>query len=314
MSDGRLNAAVDQYRHAAAMNVPPPPVTSDPLVAGDTPIEQLLRVLGLAANAGDLTDGTEIIDEHTRRGALTTEAAENFAAQDQQAAAQMAQQIPQMASGIAGALAGALGGALAPVAQIAQQAMQAGLGMVQQGAGLTAEDVGPAADPLPEDFDTGTDDVGDLSDTGGGGGADVAGAGSFDGGGSGEGFGATTPTALLGPPPVPSPGTSPASAPSLPSPAATSAPAASAAGAGMSGAPLIPPAAINGGPGSEREARTDTRRVSVPSVRNGAPVQGRITTVPTPPAVTKRVEGKPVATRRIIPPADADSGDTAAGK
>jgi hypothetical protein len=37
-------------------------------------------------------------------------------------------------------------------------------------------------------------------------------------------------------------------------------------------------------------------------VKNGAPVQGRITTPPPTPEVIKRVDGKPVATRRILLP------------
>ena len=53
MTGGQLNANVDQYLQAAAMNTPPPQIVSDPLVTGVTPIEQLLRVLGLAANLGE---------------------------------------------------------------------------------------------------------------------------------------------------------------------------------------------------------------------------------------------------------------------
>jgi len=37
-------------------------------------------------------------------------------------------------------------------------------------------------------------------------------------------------------------------------------------------------------------------------VKNGAPVQGRITTPPPGPEVAKRVEGKPIASRRILLP------------
>ena len=53
MTEGRLSASAGQYLQANGMNVPPPPIASDPLVAGAVPIEQLLRVLGLAANLGD---------------------------------------------------------------------------------------------------------------------------------------------------------------------------------------------------------------------------------------------------------------------
>ncbi len=130
MTGGQLNANADQYLQANGLNMPPPLITSDPLVTGTTPIEQLLRVLGLAANAGDPGDNSESIDRHAERDLKTAEAAAKFPAQDEEAAAemagvagqgdtaQMAQQLPQMASGIAGALAGAIGGALQPLAQI----------------------------------------------------------------------------------------------------------------------------------------------------------------------------------------------------
>ena len=141
-----------------------PLITSDPLVTGATPIEQLLRVLGLAANAGDPTDNSESVDGHAERDLKTAEAAAKFPAQDEEAAtemagiagpgdsAQMAQQLPQMASGIAGALAGAIGGALQPLAQIpsrsprGQQAMQTGMGLVQQ-AGGSADQLDDASLP-----------------------------------------------------------------------------------------------------------------------------------------------------------------------
>ncbi len=49
MTGGQLNANAEQYLQANGMNGLPPPITSDPLVAGATPIEQLLRVLGLGS-------------------------------------------------------------------------------------------------------------------------------------------------------------------------------------------------------------------------------------------------------------------------
>lgn len=66
---------------------------------------------------------------------------------------------------------------------------------------------------------------------------------------------------------------------------------------------MVPPGAMHGAAGSEKDAKADTKRVSVPTVKNGAPVQGRITTPPpAPPQVVKKVDGKPVATKRIIVP------------
>ncbi|GAY17407.1 hypothetical protein [Mycobacterium sp. shizuoka-1] len=305
MTGGQLSASAGQYLAANGMNVAPPPIASDPLVAGATPIEQLLRVLGLAANLGDPKDNSESIEEHAKRDSKTAEAAAKFPAQDEQASAemkgvagqgadQMAQQLPQMASGIAGALAGAMGGALQPLAQIpqqlaqgAQQAMQAGMGMMQQAGGSAAElDKASLTDPL----------LGEFGETPG-----EFGAGGGGAGGGGGGLGGTTPTAMLGPPPIPSAGTSPSAANTAMPPPRMVTPTSAPTG-GMGGMPMIPPGAMHGAAGSEKEAKADTKRVSVPTVKNGAPVQGRITTPPPTPQVAKKVDGKPVATRRIIVP------------
>lgn len=340
MTDGQLNADVDQYLQAAAMNVPPPQIVSDPLVTGTTPVEQLLRVLGLAANLGDAKDNADSADEHAKREAKTTEAAEKFAAQDEEAAqvldafaalgdpaalqaaapaadqtGAVAQQLPQAASSIAGAVAGALGGALQPLTQIpqqiaqgAQQAMQTGMGLLQQAA-APVEDAGlDAVAPLdaltstPDDFagigDGGEGDFGAFS-------GDGAGVGDFSGGGGVIGGGlprGTAPTSTLGPPPVPSASTAPSSSPvsQITPPSATG--ASVPINTGMAGMPMVPPGAMSGANTPEKDTKTDTRRVSVPQVRNGAPVQGRLTTPPALPPVTKKVEGAPVVTRRVVVP------------
>ena len=73
---------------------------------------------------------------------------------------------------------------------------------------------------------------------------------------------------------------------------------------------MMPPAAMHGGPAAGND-KTDTKRVVAPSVKNGAPVQGRITTPPTAPEVIKRVEGKPVAARRILAPDPKPDDDSA---
>ncbi|MFN8032760.1 MAG: hypothetical protein U0Q47_05575 [Mycobacterium sp.] len=313
MTGGRLSASAEQYLQANGMNVPPPLIASDPLVAGAVPIEQLLRVLGLAANLGDPEDNADSLEEHAKRDTKTAEAAAKFPAQDENASAemnavagqgeagQMAQQLPQMASGIAGALAGALGGALQPIAQIpqqvaqgAQQAMQAGMGMMQQTGGSAAQLDTASLSDLP--LDEYVSDIGDL-------GPGDSGEAGLGGGG---GIGGTTPTAMLGPPPVPSPGTSPSSAPIMATPSPTAPSSTSAPTGGMSGVPMVPPGAMHGAAGSDKDAKADTKRVSIPTVKNGAPVQGRITAPPpSPPQVVKRVDGKPVTTRRIIVPGAA---------
>lgn len=63
---------------------------------------------------------------------------------------------------------------------------------------------------------------------------------------------------------------------------------------------MVPPGGMHGAGGTGSEAKPDTKRIVAPTVKNGAPVQGRITTPPPTPAVIKRVDGKPVATRRIL--------------
>jgi hypothetical protein len=66
--------------------------------------------------------------------------------------------------------------------------------------------------------------------------------------------------------------------------------------------PMMKPGARHGGaPGND--AGPDAKRVVPPSVKSGGPVQGRITTPPITPEVVKRVQGKPVAGRRILLPA-----------
>lgn len=307
MTDDQLIANIEQYLQAAGLNVPPPPITSDPLVTGGAPIEQLLRILGIAANAGDPRDNAESSDQHADREAKLNEAAAKFLAQDEdaanqlknvtdQGAAQMAQQLPQLASGIAGSLAGALGGILQPMSQIpqqmtqgAQQAMQTAMGMAQQ--------FGGSMEGSSEDA------ISDLTDEPGSGAYafdDFGGGGSGAGGGSSIGL--TAPTAMLGPPPVPSAATSPSSVPTVPALPPATASAASTHTPGMAGMPMMPPGAMRPGDGSQNEPKPDAKRLSVPTIKNGAPVQGRITTPPPTPQVVKKIEGNPVATRRIIVP------------
>lgn len=308
MSGDQLNADVQQYLQAAGLNVVPPSITSDPLVTGGVPIEQLLRVLGIAANAGDPQDNAESLELHAERDAITREAAAQFSVQDENAAAdmgaldpgssQLAQQVPQLASGIAAALAGALGGALQPVAQMpqqlaqaAQQIMQTGMGTVQQATAVTSP-LDTADTELPDEFDEGSAGFGD----------DVGqGAGDFEG---------TAPTAMLGPPPIPSAGTFPSAAPFTLAPGPGTTTSTPIPASGVSGMPMVPPGAMRTD-GVDKDAKPDAKRIAVPPVKNGAPVQGRITIPPTP--VTKHVDAsKPVTAKRIIvaKPSSAAEPDT----
>jgi hypothetical protein len=289
---------------AGALGLPPPPLSvSDPVVPGGVPFDQALAALGLAANSGDPADNAESQKNQAEREAKVNDALTKFPANEEQSA-QMLQQVPQMASGLAGGIAGALGGALQPMAQIPQQvaqagmqAMQAGMGALQHGAGSGAA----AAEAIP----------GELLGAGGGlggGAGELAGAG---GGAGAAGLGGTTPAAMLGPPPTPSAGTVPMSSPTTPpAPPATPEPTAAPRG-GMAGMPMVPPGAMHGAGNAGSDAKADTKRVVPPSVKNGAPVQGRVTAPPTVPEVLKRLEGKPVTTRRILAP-DHKPGDNEA--
>ena len=349
MTGGQLNANVEQYLQAAASNTPPPTILSDPVIPGLTPVEQWMAVLTAAANLSDAADNAQAVAEHAERDAKMREAAEKFAAQDELAAAELesiaaqpysftggtaappdptaavAQQFPQMASGIAGALAGAVGGALQPLAQLPQQAaqglqqaVQAGMGLLQQAGGeeadLRLDDADLATIPSAEDFDIDPDDIG--APGGAGDGAFDLGNGGFGAIGGGLGpLSVTAPTGYLGPPPVPpsSVSTAPSSAPITsitPSGNGVSHPP---LGTGMAGMPLIPPGAMGAAASTDKDEKAYTKRVSVPPVRNGAPVQGRLTVPQQAPAVTKKMDGKPVVARRIIGPNDSQSAETKSG-
>jgi hypothetical protein len=294
---------------------PPPQIPPDQLATGKSAISQLLALLGIASNGGDPNDTLDALTGHAERGAKTGDALTKFPANEEASSAklagvggqdplgQMVQQLPQLASG----LAGALGGLMQPLsqipqqfAQIGQQAIQAGMGALQHGAGGAAE----AGEAIPGELLGSTSGAGEL---GGG-----AGAG---GGAGGGGLGATTPTAMLGPLPAPSAGTEPASAHTAsPAPSNASAPATGPRGA-MGGMPMMPPGAMQGAGGAGNDAKPDTKRVVAPAVKNGAPVQGRITTPPPSPEVTKRVDGKPVASRRILlPDQKRDDDDTGSSR
>lgn len=286
MTGDRLDAAVDRYLQAAAMNVAPPLVSSDPLVDGATPTEQLLRVLGLAANTGDPTDMAESADGHAVREAWTSEAAGAFAGQDAGAASQLGTVMS-----IAGMVGGTVAGILAPVAQIpgqlsqgAQQAVQAATALF----GASTPD-GPGVDTTVESESTDSVDATDAGDPD----AALGNSGFSDGAAASD---ATIPTAVLGPAPVPSAATYPSASPAIPpSQAAVSSPPPITSPA-MTGVPMVPP---TGPANTGAESKADTKRITAPAVRNGAPVQGRITTPASGPVVTTRIDGKPVAARRI---------------
>lgn len=286
---GELRASPTGYAAAAAANPPPPPILPTPTAGPGSIVDNLLATLGTAANLGVPADYLDAQAGQADRAAKAADAEAKFPANEDDSAAQLAaladpnqmgQQLPQLAAGIAGALAGAFGGALQPLsqapqqaAQAGEQAMQAGLGGLQQ---ASVTDPDPVADDVFTDYDV-PDEITSTSD-------------GFTGGDSGG----TMPTAVLGPPAVPSAATVPASS-SLPTvtPKPPEAPTAPKPATGAM--PMMPPGGMPVSGGTPGEPKPDTKRVVVPSVRNGAPVQGRITTAP--PEVTKRLTGKPVATR-----------------
>ncbi|MCV7412955.1 hypothetical protein AWC05_12105 [Mycobacterium florentinum] len=282
-------------------------MTPDQLTTGQVPLSQLLRALGLAANGGDPRDMGDAQTGYAERDAKIGDAMAKFPANEAESAGklggagspvEMAQQIPQMISGVAGGISGAMQGLLQPLSQLPQQAAQIGQQMMQAGMGAMQHggEAAAAGAAIPGEL------TGSTSGAGGG-------------GLGGGGLGATTPTGSLNPLPAPSAGTEPASSRtgSIPPPGA-SAPTSAPRGA-MGAMPMMPPGAMHGAGGGGKDEKPDTKRIVAPSVKNGAAVQGRITTPPPAPEVVKRVEGKPVASRRIIlPDQKRDEDDRDAGR
>ena len=278
---------------------PPPPLTPDQVASGTSLMSQLLATLGMAGNVGDPNDMAAAEQGHAQRGQKTGDAMSQFQAGDQQGSQelqqlmstmqQMPQQVMQTFSGLFQGLSQPLNQAMQQVSQISSQ-LTSTLGKAGQGAGAAA---------LP------TEALGDALGAGGG---------AMGAGGAGAGLaGATTPAGNLGPPPTPTAGTVPMSSQQAPVTSPPPAEGAGARGQMGGGMPMMPPGA-GGGAASGGDNKAETKRVVPPTVKNGAPVQGRITTPQTAPEVVKRVAGKPIASRRILPPDskvedDADEDD-----
>lgn len=276
-----LQASPTGYAAAAAANPPPPPILPTPIAGSGSIVDNLLATLGTAANLGVPTDYVDAQTGHADRAAKTAEAEAKFPANEEDSSAQLAT-LPQLAAGIAGALAGAFGGALQPLSQAPQQAAQAGEQAMQAAMGSLQQAGGgfPDPDAVPDDVFDGGGKSGEIT-------------GASDGFGAGDSV-VTMPSAVLGPPAIPSAATVPASS-SLPTvtPKPPEAPTAPKLATGAM--PMMPPGGMPAPNATPGESKSDTKRVVVPAVRNGAPVQGRITTAP--PDVTKRLTGKPIATR-----------------
>jgi hypothetical protein len=291
---GELQASPAAYA-AAGTTDPPPPLMATPVPASGSTIDNLLAALGVAANVGVGGDNADTEAAQAERVRKTADAAAKFPANEEESAAllaapddsgQLAQQVPQLASGVAGAIAGVLGGALQPLSQAPQQAAQAGQQAMQMAMGKLARDV-TTADVAPDetsDADDGLDDD----------------PGALLGPGATPTLGGTAPTAMPGPAPAPSAATFPASSAATPAAAPTPAEPTTAARGGMGAMPVTGPGGIPGTGGPATETKPDTKRVVVPSVKNGAPVQGRITTPS--PEVTKLLARNPITARRIVAP------------
>ena len=300
-SGDELRIYIMELANALQQNIPPPPIPPDLPAGAVSEIDMLLAGLGMAGNAGDPADMAAAEAGFAQRGLQTGDAMTKFPANEDQSAKAMeqvastVQQIPQAASGIGQGFGSMFGGLFQAINQAMQQGVQAGSQLAN---GIGKGGQGAELAELPADA---------LGDTLGAGEA-ALGAGGAAGGAAAGVAESTTPTGYLGPPPIPSASTFPASAPRTPMPPPAIADPAAESRGPISGYPMTPPAAVGGAGGTASTAKPDTKRVVVPSVKNGAPVQGRITVPQTLPEVVKRIDGKPVASKRIIT-TDPDTDD-----
>jgi len=287
-----LRIYVEELAQALQHNMPPPPIPADMPAGAISEIDMLLAGLGMAGNSGDPTDLAQGQAGFAQRGEKTSEAMAKFPASQEDSSKMLEQMmgtVQQMPQQAIQAFTGLFQGVSQPLNQVLQQGMQMGtqlastMGKAGAGASLPASALGDAL---------------------GAGGSALG-----DGAGAGAGLaGATTPAGNLGPPPTQSAGTYPASSPTPQAPVPTAPDAAGARGQIGGGMPMMPPGAAGAG-GSGGDSKAETKRVVPPSVKNGAPVEGRITTPQTAPEVVKRVAGKPIVSRRILAPGDKRDED-----
>lgn len=301
--DEQLRIILEQLARVIAVPAPPS-IDPDLPVPGESGIDRLLALLGLAANDGDPADLAEAQSGHEQRADTTNAALSAFTDQEATAATRLAgvgqpdqmtqllTQMPQLASGIAGGIAGLLSGVLQPLGQIPQQLAQAGQQAMQMGVsalGNARTDIGNADD---------SDSEGDLT-------ADDLPEQDFSSGGlnpNSADVTATPPAAALTPLPIPSAGTTPSSSPTV-LPLSTSLADSTAASRGaLGGMPMMPPGVMPSTGAVGATGASESKRVVAPGVKNGAAVQGRISALPEIPEVVKRIDSRLVETKRIVVP------------
>lgn len=294
-SADEIRIFITELTQALHDNLPPPPIPPDLPAEAQSEIDALLTVLGMAGNAGDPADMADALAGQAQRDMRVGEALTRFPATEEQSAQSlqqvmgMAQQLPQTLSGLGQGLGQGPGGFMQQLNQLLQQGAQAGQQLA--GLGQSAQAAELPADALGEALGAGES----LLGAGGG----LSGAGGLAG---------TSPASNLGPPATPAASTFPSAASSVPPPP-TSPDSAGLGRGAMGGYPMMPPGAAGGASGPT-DAKADTKRVVSPPVRNGAPVQGRVGTPPRLPEVEKRIDGKPVAHRRLLAPGRQADSDT----
>lgn len=333
MSNGPIVAVPETYGGAAADVPLSPAMPSPPPPPNQSPFGAAAAAFGAIVNSDVPSDNTEVTGSDVGDRAAAADAAGKFPEGELGAVSDFEQlgagglegkageMFPQMISGVAGGVAGAVGGVLGPLTQLPQGVMQAGQGAFQAGLGALQQGVGGSDADLLSDMSD--DDLADLlmsdpsmmdaslTDFGGG-----------DGGGAGGVDDVTSPTGVMGPPPVPmsSAPTTPAAAPAKPVPIAPVSSGASPGtpmGGGMM--PMVPPGMGAGAGAGADKGKADEKRIAAPGVPNGQPVKGRMTVPPSVP-VTKTVASKestPVEAKtgsatvrkRVVPKAETDPKD-----
>lgn len=85
-----LKFSVASYASAAELNQPPVPITPDPLPAGASSTDQLLRLLVATGNSGDADDSAAAEAGHQERSRMIADALAKFPATEERSVAMLA--------------------------------------------------------------------------------------------------------------------------------------------------------------------------------------------------------------------------------